>query len=175
MSRPQPSTEATRFYVGIALAVVLVVLVIWLRRDPTPKVAPRLIDDPKDDTLSMCAEGLAPVTGGGCYAAPATRPTGKALPLLLFLHGRYAPDAVDKMVETQARVARIARQRGATVLDFQFRNAVTGDDSRYWDPLHYRLDIARRIAGALNASAAGAAALAAQPDPFWTVLAAPAR
>jgi len=90
-------------------------------------------------------------------------------------HAQPGSQAAAKAAECKARVARIAQHRGATVLDFQFRNAVTGDDSRYWDPLHYRLDVARRIESALNASAAGAAALAAEPDPFWTVLTAPAR
>lgn len=129
MSRSQRSTEATRFTIGVAIVVALVVAVIWLRRDSTPKVAPRLVDDPKDDTPAMCAEGLAAVPGGGCYAAPAARTAGKALPLVLFLHGRYAPDAVDKMMETQARVARIALAHGHAVLALQGRQGECTDPS----------------------------------------------
>ncbi|WP_293853870.1 hypothetical protein [uncultured Alsobacter sp.] len=90
-------------------------------------------------------------------------------------HPQPGSEAAAKAAECKGRVARIATRRGATVLDFQQASPVTLDDSRYWDPLHYRLDVARRIESALNAVATGQAALAAQPQPFWTVLVPPTR
>lgn len=106
---------------------------------------------------------------------PTTRAVLLFPPTHVSTHAQPGSEAAAKAAECKARVARIARQRGAVLLDFQISSPVTLDDSRYWDPLHYRLDIARRIEGALTAAAAGTGALAAQPDPFWTVMVPPAR
>lgn len=119
--------EATRFYVAVALGVTAAVIAIVVRRDKTPAIAP---SPPDDAVVDWCAEGLTPIAGGGCYAAPAARPSAKKpLPLLLFLHGRYAPDAVDRMLETQARVARIATARGYAVLALRGRQGECTDPS----------------------------------------------
>jgi hypothetical protein len=48
--------------------------------------------------------------------------------------------------ECKARIAEIARQRGAKVVDWRIASPITIDDSNYWDALHYRLPIAQRIA-----------------------------
>ncbi len=40
------------------------------------------------------------------------------------------------------RVAAIARQRGATLVDWRLVSTLTTDDSHFWDPLHYRLPVA---------------------------------
>jgi hypothetical protein len=74
--------------------------------------------------------------------------------------------------ECKRRVVEIARRRHATVVDFDLRSPVTTDDSNYWDPLHYRIGIARRIAAALKeAHTSGSDG----PDGFYRVLAGPAR
>jgi hypothetical protein len=52
----------------------------------------------------------------------------------------------------KARIALIAAGRRATVVDFRQRSPVTVEDSNYWDPLHYRIGIAERIAQSLWAA-----------------------
>lgn len=70
----------------------------------------------------------------------------------------------------KARVAEIARRRGATLVDFRIASAVTRDDTNYWDALHYRLPIAARIVGALRRAVDERRD---DPDGFYRVLAAP--
>ncbi len=48
--------------------------------------------------------------------------------------------------ECKARIATIARNNGATVIDWRIASPITTNDSNYWDGLHYRLPIAQRIA-----------------------------
>jgi len=69
--------------------------------------------------------------------------------------------------ECKARIAQIAQARDATLVDFRRRSAVTMEDSNYWDPLHYRIGIARRVAtGLREAQDRGSD----PPDEFYRVL-----
>jgi dienelactone hydrolase len=52
--------------------------------------------------VAWCGEGLLPVAGGACYAAPPGAAPHSALPLVVYLHGLFE--------------ARIATQRGFAVL-----------------------------------------------------------
>ena len=70
----------------------------------------------------------------------------------------------------KARVAAIGRARGATVIDFRIPSPVTTDDANYWDALHYRLPVAARIVGSLEAAQASGRD---DPDGFYRVLAHP--
>lgn len=54
--------------------------------------------------------------------------------------------------ECKARIAEIARTRGAKVVDWRIASPITTDESNYWDGLHYRLPIAQRIARELIAA-----------------------
>ena len=58
------------------------------------------------------------------------------------------PDTAGASIEAECkdRIDVIARQRGATVIDWRIASPVTREDSNYWDPLHYRLPIAQRVA-----------------------------
>jgi hypothetical protein len=47
--------------------------------------------------------------------------------------------------ECKARVAAIARRRGAMPADWRFVSPLTAEDSNFWDGLHYRLPIAYRL------------------------------
>jgi hypothetical protein len=47
--------------------------------------------------------------------------------------------------QCKGRVAAIAASRATLAIDFRIRSSITMDDSNYWDPLHYRLHIGRRI------------------------------
>jgi hypothetical protein len=48
--------------------------------------------------------------------------------------------------ECKARIAAVARARGAKVIDWRIASAITTNDANYWDSLHYRLAVAQRIA-----------------------------
>jgi hypothetical protein len=74
--------------------------------------------------------------------------------------------AVDEACK--AAIAVVGARHGAAVVDFRIPSAVTREDSNYWDPLHYRVGIAERIAGALkDARATGRD----DPEGFYRVLA----
>lgn len=58
------------------------------------------------------------------------------------------PGTVGAAVEAEckARIAAIARTRGAKVVDWRIPSQITTADTNYWDRLHFRLPIAQRIA-----------------------------
>jgi hypothetical protein len=55
----------------------------------------------------------------------------------------------------KGRVAAIAARHGAKVVDFMIPSRVTTDDTLYWDPLHYKVSVARQLEGWLADVAAG--------------------
>lgn len=57
--------------------------------------------------------------------------------------------------ECRARVAEIGARHGAPVIDFRFASPITSQDANFWDPLHYRVGIARRIMDGLGAALSG--------------------
>ena len=57
--------------------------------------------------------------------------------------------------ECKARIADIARARGATVIDWRIASPLTSNDANYWDNLHYRVPVATRLARQLGALAMG--------------------
>jgi hypothetical protein len=57
--------------------------------------------------------------------------------------------------ECKARIAEIARRRGAKVVDWRIDSVLTRNDTNYWDSLHYRVPIATRIAEELGAAVRG--------------------
>ena len=65
------------------------------------------------------------------------------------------PGTHDAAVEAEckARVAAIARSRGAKLIDWRISSPLTRDDSNYWDGLHYRLPIAARLAAEIAEAA----------------------
>jgi dienelactone hydrolase len=65
--------------------------------------------------IAWCAEGLEPIAGGACYAAP-TGADGK-LPLLLYLHGIFEKGPLEEEErDRQRRVAKLATAKGFAVL-----------------------------------------------------------
>jgi dienelactone hydrolase len=65
--------------------------------------------------VPWCADGLEPVPGGGCYAAPEGAP--RKLPLIIYLHGIFEKGASeDEERDRQRRVALRAVGRGFAVL-----------------------------------------------------------
>jgi hypothetical protein len=57
----------------------------------------------------------------------------------------------------KAELGQLAARHGAVIADYAHRSSVTREDSNYWDPLHFRLPIARRVEADLIAVARGSA------------------
>jgi hypothetical protein len=57
------------------------------------------------------------------------------------------------MAECKARIVGIAKRYNATVIDWLYPSALTSDDSKYWDVLHYRVPVASSLARAIGAAA----------------------
>jgi hypothetical protein len=72
--------------------------------------------------------------------------------------------------ECKARIAAIADRHSAYFMDFKIASSITTEDANYWDPLHYRLAIARRIVEGL---ATGVATRGDDPGGDWLYLAGP--
>jgi hypothetical protein len=68
-----------------------------------------------------------------------------------------APGSFKAAVEAECkeRVAAIVAYHHGTTVDFRIASPITSEDANYWDPLHYRLPIAKRVAEALERAAAG--------------------
>ena len=47
--------------------------------------------------------------------------------------------------KAKGRIAAIGRKLGVTVIDWRIASPITRNDENYWDGLHYRLPIARRL------------------------------
>ena len=64
--------------------------------------------------------------------------------------------AAAEEAECKARIARIGAERQAPVIDFRINSEITSRDANFWDPLHYRVAIAARVAeGAVQAVQTG--------------------
>jgi predicted esterase len=112
-------THAARFYVAVALGVLAVSAGVLLRGRWHDLGHPAVAGDPGAGATAAvadwCATGLEPIAGGGCFAL-ASESSGKPPALLVYLHGRYAPETVADEMERQSRVARLGAARGYSVL-----------------------------------------------------------
>jgi hypothetical protein len=91
----------------------------------------------------------------------ARAPSGAAMFLVLPpLHAGSLPHPDSPEFTREAacrgRLAALAARRGALLVDFRLSSEVTRADENYWDPLHYRVGIARRMEDALKAAKEGA-------------------
>ncbi len=129
-------THAVRFYVAVALGVLAVsagVLIEGRARNLRVASASEPDSGAEGAIVKWCAPGLEPIPGGGCLALAPERATGaggKTPPpaLLVYLHGRYAPETEPEELERQARVARMGTARGYSVL------ALRGKQGQCTDP-----------------------------------------
>ncbi len=96
--------------VAAALATSVGALLWW--SGERTGVGPSALEDASIE--AWCAEGLAPIGGGGCLAVPSR--TSGAVPLLVYLHGRYSPKTLADELQRQDRVARLGNARGFGVL-----------------------------------------------------------
>jgi hypothetical protein len=87
------------------------------------------------------------------------------------IHGGALPRegtaAFQRQLACKAQIAAIAGKRGAIIADYAHLSPLTGEDTNYWDPAHYRLPIARRIEADLIALGKGGRAPA---DPALRVV-----
>lgn len=64
-------------------------------------------------------------------------------------------------------MARLAARYGSALVDFRIHSPVTRADANYWDPLHYRVSIARRLEQALFTAYTS---LQSDPEGFWRII-----
>jgi predicted esterase len=95
-----------------AAAAGVVALIAWVGRSHTARAqaepTPPIVES------SWCADGLDPVEGGACFAAPSE--PRHPVTLVVYLHGRYADDGVREEADRQSRLARLATERGFALL-----------------------------------------------------------
>jgi hypothetical protein len=108
-----------------------------------------------------------PVSGDQDEVFPALallRPALRSIPAATRVVLFFPPTHVDQQGEPKSgtarrwarckrEVVRIAAERGAMVLDMMIPSAITTDRGNYWDPLHYRVAVAGRIAALLGGAA----------------------
>ncbi len=81
---------------------------------PLAAAASASVEAPDEPPADWCAPAYEPIAGGGCFAAaPAT---GAAMPLLVYLHGRYARSSSAEEIDRQRRLAARATAHGFAVL-----------------------------------------------------------
>ncbi|TNC10975.1 hypothetical protein FF100_20435 [Methylobacterium terricola] len=119
--------------------------------------------DPATPALAWLDELLGLVPAGGLKLVA-------FMPVNVAAQPRLGSAGAAREAACKARVAEIARRRGATLVDFRIPSTVTRDDTNYWDALHYRLPIATRIVEALRRAVDERRD---DPEGFYRVLAAP--
>lgn len=67
----------------------------------------------------------------------------------------------------KAAIARLAARHATRVIDFRIPSRITRDDGNYWDALHYRVPIAKRI---VDGIAKALATNADDPEGDWRLL-----
>ena len=93
-------------------AIALTAVVIAEIHDPPHSSAAGPI---AEDIIAWCADGLEPIAGGGCFSEPNESKEAR-VPLVVYLHGRYPSSFVADELDRQARVAKLANERGYAFL-----------------------------------------------------------
>ena len=78
---------------------------------------------------------------------PDTRVVLFFVPTYVTQHGAPGTRDMARWAACKARVVAMAER--ATVLDFMWASPITTDRANYWDPLHYRVAVAARLAASL--------------------------
>ncbi len=113
--------------------------------------------DPGPDPASWKLPGLDLLRARLAQLPPSTL---KLLHFVPYNHRLLATEgaALELQTECKRRVDLLASAiPGTTVIDFMIPSPITGNDANYWDPLHFRVGIAERIATDLAAAVAGEA------------------
>lgn len=85
------------------------------------------------------------------------------------ISGQPVPGSMADALERECKqhFAAIAARHAASAIDFRSFSATNSDDANYWDPLHYRLPIAARVASAIHGIVRGTVP---DTDSFYRVL-----
>ena len=118
---------------------------IWTGRtpQPLPDVPPPSLSDAEKRALKFPALAWMDTMIGELPAA-----STKVLAFMpVHVAAQAWPGTRDAAVEAEckARIAAIGRKFGAMVIDWRIASPITRNDENYWDGLHYRLPIARRL------------------------------
>ena len=123
---------------------------IWANGIPeTPPEVPPLPLSP-DERRALSFPALAWLDASLAALPPSTLKILSFMPVHIAAQPR--PGTHDEAIELEckARIRDIAHARGAKVIDWRFNSSLTRNDANYWDPLHFRVPIAARIADELG-------------------------
>jgi predicted esterase len=112
-------TGGTLLFGAVITCAMSTAVIVGLHTQAAQEVALPPEADRGEDVgpITWCAEGLVPISGGGCLALPVGE--AKDAPLIVYLHGIYDRRADYDELDRQRRVARLATQRGFAVLAFR--------------------------------------------------------
>jgi len=117
---------------------------IWVAQTerPLPDLSPPSMTDAERSALRFPALAwLAQMLG----EIPSSTKILAFMPVHVAIQAWPGTRAAAVEAECKARIEAIGRGRGAKVIDWRIASSITTNDSNYWDALHYRLPIARRI------------------------------
>lgn len=83
---------------------------------------------------------------------PATLKVLAYMPVHVAVQPLPGSSGAEVEAECKDRIETIARRRDARVVDWRIPSRLTRDESNYWDALHFRLPVARRVARDLAAA-----------------------
>lgn len=98
---------------------------------------------------------------------PGTRKLFVTMPVHVIAQPQPGSVEAQREETCKQRIARIAAKHGSILMDFRIASDVTRMDSNYWDPLHYRLPIARSTEASVVAAARSQRS---DPAGFWRVI-----
>jgi hypothetical protein len=118
---------------------------IWQERVPRtpPDIPPPVLSESRRRSLDFPALAWLDST---LAALPQTQKILVYMPVHVAAQPWPGTEAASVEAECKNRIARIAHARGAAVIDWRISSALTRDDTKYWDLVHYRLPVATLIA-----------------------------
>ena len=122
-----------------------------------PDLSP--LDPPQSVPAEMRAGWRFPALDWLDGALAALPPSARRIVVLPPVHLSALPRrgsvAAQRHEACKQAIGAVAKRRGAILLDYAHDSAVTRTDENYWDPLHFRLPIAGRVARDLVVAAKG--------------------
>jgi hypothetical protein len=128
--------------------------------DPPEAVATDVVAGWTFPALDRLQATLAPLP-------PASRVIIATMPVHAVAQPRPGSAQARREEACKVAMARLAARHGSALLDFRIHSPVTRTDANYWDPLHYRVSIARRLEQALFTAHT---TLQSDPQGFWRVI-----
>ena len=71
------------------------------------------------------------------------------------IQGRPGTLQASVVAACKERVVSLATAHGAKVIDWLIASPITTEDSNYWDPMHFRVGVARQVERGLIDAVAG--------------------